>query len=648
MNQWQELNFHFERCFELSNTEQKEYLNSLLTNPAITPALIAELKSLLNGHAQSVSETEFLSSGTNLKNFIATKQNLNPERYQKVSDYLILEKIGNGSFGNVYLAEDCRLGRKVALKITPNLGGEAQTLAKLEHENILRVFKEEVTQDLENRLIALQYVPGPNLQDVIKQINNKSFDNLVDLIEANSTRSKSAGNWEKNHWKNFKKKDDFHNLLNIILKVAKALAYAHEAGVLHLDIKPSNILISPYGEPLLADFNISRTAQLTPESLLVGGTRHYMSPEQSEALSGNSPELHYLELDERSDLYSLGMLLKEVMEKVQDKRVSSLIKEDANFLQQNLMALADKATKKIKDERFSSMNEFLKALEAYMQLRNSLLAQPLGSPLVALIKQKPLFSLILAAGIPHLVGSFVSIAYNYLRIVSHLSLEQKAIFYSTVVLYNFLAMGIGYLFIFRFLKPAIASLNSYRNNPAEYFDKNIDAARSELILTFHQRLFLVGTVGWLAAAPLFPAAIHFLAESITLSDWLHFLISFLLSWIISITYSILFYQGLALPAIIPYTMGAPLQNSSLTEREAREYTSVFNFYFFSASLLPMLMALLILTLDPINFSSGKFPLFRALSALLIVLGMAAYIYASKIKDRLIQFLAQFTSESNHS
>jgi tetratricopeptide (TPR) repeat protein len=98
----------------------------------------------------------------------------------------------------------------------------------------------------------------------------------------------------------------------IVAHIADGLHHAHQRGILHRDIKPSNILISADGQPLLLDFNLSQPDDADPEQTTVGGTLAYMSAEHLRALNGGTPELIRL-VDRRSDIYSLGMVLAEMI-----------------------------------------------------------------------------------------------------------------------------------------------------------------------------------------------------------------------------------------------------------------------------------------------------------------------------------------------
>jgi serine/threonine protein kinase len=209
---------------------------------------------------------------------------------QTISHYRIIEKLGRGGMGEVYLAEDKRLGRKVAIKFLPaevatderarqRLLREAKTAATLDHPNICSIY--EVGEEDGHSFIVLQYIEGETLAARLKR-------QVPDLREA----------------------------LAIAAQVADALSEAHARGVIHRDIKPDNIMLATRGQVKVLDFGLAKT--LRDPGILEGdaqtgsmlsipgmvmGTVPYMSPEQ---VRGE-------ELDCRSDIFSFGTVLYELL-----------------------------------------------------------------------------------------------------------------------------------------------------------------------------------------------------------------------------------------------------------------------------------------------------------------------------------------------
>jgi tetratricopeptide (TPR) repeat protein/tRNA A-37 threonylcarbamoyl transferase component Bud32 len=207
---------------------------------------------------------------------------------EQLSHYKIIKKLGAGGMGEVFLAQDTRLGRKVAIKILPaksikdgqarkRLIREAKAAATLDHANICTIH--EVNEEGDDPFIVMQYIEGETLWSKVK--NNP-------LAPA--------------------------EVINIGIQAAEALAEAHSHGIVHRDIKPQNVIITPRGQVKVLDFGLAKQlqneraidkeakteTQLTEQGQILG-TVGYMSPEQ---LRGGN-------IDARSDVFSLGVTLYE-------------------------------------------------------------------------------------------------------------------------------------------------------------------------------------------------------------------------------------------------------------------------------------------------------------------------------------------------
>ena len=200
--------------------------------------------------------------------------------------YRVQRVLGSGGMGIVYLAEDLRLGRRVALKIpkfeadadgsfhlVERFRREARTMASVLHRNLCPIF--DVDEQDGTHYLTMAFIDGETLAQEIKRGKSCSTRQTADLIR----------------------------------KLALALEAAHRAGVVHRDLKPANVMIDRDGEPILMDFGLAwmvhETDSRVTQSGAIVGTPAYMSPEQAEGDTDN--------VGAASDIYSLGAMLYELL-----------------------------------------------------------------------------------------------------------------------------------------------------------------------------------------------------------------------------------------------------------------------------------------------------------------------------------------------
>jgi eukaryotic-like serine/threonine-protein kinase len=194
-------------------------------------------------------------------------------RGQIIGKYKILKTIGSGGFGTVYLADDTWINKKVALKVPHKQGvdfgellREARLLAALDHPNIVRIVTAEKQENV--FFIVMDFVPGETLEDVV------SREGALDVALA----------------------------LDYTCQISNAVDHAHRQGVLHRDLRPSNILVAETGQLKVADFGTSRFLEIAAHGSTVIGSPPYMAPEQfrGEAVLA-------------SDVYSLGVTMYQML-----------------------------------------------------------------------------------------------------------------------------------------------------------------------------------------------------------------------------------------------------------------------------------------------------------------------------------------------
>ncbi len=200
------------------------------------------------------------------------------ELNQHFPGHEIIRFIAKGGMGAVYLAKQTSLDRKVCIKILPkefaqdknylaSFETEAKSLARLNHGNLVGIYDFGRIDDM--LFIIMEYVPGKNLYEL-------ASGKAVDQLQA----------------------------AKIIAEICHGLAHAHEVGTLHRDIKPANILIDSEAQPKVVDFGLAKPLGEKQTSGVIFGTEHYTAPEVV-----NHPD----KVDQRSDIYSVGVMLYELL-----------------------------------------------------------------------------------------------------------------------------------------------------------------------------------------------------------------------------------------------------------------------------------------------------------------------------------------------
>jgi eukaryotic-like serine/threonine-protein kinase len=279
---------------------------------------------------------------------------------QRIGHYQILSLLGAGGMGEVYLAEDQSLRRKVALKLLPGrftqeadrvrrFEQEARAASALNHPNILTIH--EIGQVDGRHYLVTEFIDGQTLRQRMKSAR-------LEIREA----------------------------LDVAVQVASALAAAHEAGIVHRDVKPENVMLRRDGYVKVLDFGLAKlteprvqaidtaaltAAEVSTEAGVVMGTVHYMSPEQARGQK----------VDGRSDIFSLGVVLYEMIAgrvpfegKTSSDVIAALLAKEplplTQFLPEvpvEMERIMTKALQKDREERYQTIKDVLRDLKALYQ-----------------------------------------------------------------------------------------------------------------------------------------------------------------------------------------------------------------------------------------------------------------------------------------
>ncbi|MEO8259858.1 MAG: serine/threonine-protein kinase [Acidobacteriota bacterium] len=339
-DQWLRVRELFEAALEHRPGERDAFLDEACAD---NPAVRAEVTSLLAAHdtAADFIEAPAYEAAADL----LADDSPDSLAGRTLGPYLVRHEIGRGGMGMVYLADDTRLSRRVALKaIAPGAGSDAQRRARmrqearaaagLSHPGIATVY---ALEEIDGQLyLACEYVPGPTLRAILE-------NGPLPLPQ----------------------------VVAIAAQLAQALAAAHAHGVVHRDLKPENIVRSGAGVVKILDFGIARAEHLSDAgSTLTGfpiGTPAYMSPEQ---IRGDH-------VDFRSDLFAVGLLVHEMASGANPFAAGTATATMARILEREPPSLSERPTaglraldrivatclRKRADERYASTPELAADLE---------------------------------------------------------------------------------------------------------------------------------------------------------------------------------------------------------------------------------------------------------------------------------------------
>lgn len=338
---------------------------------------------------------------------------MSSETGKRLGDFEIGREIGRGGMGVVYEGRQVSLNRPVAIKVLPPGTGmtaaarerfhrEAQAAGKLQHSHIVAVFAEGEEDD--TCYFAMELVEGETLDRFVATaptiastaVGRSTTANTGAASDSDTIAGRSS--FAASSAASSARSDDFDQIAGWVADVADALEYAHQQGIVHRDVKPSNVMLGTDGRVRLMDFGLARIAQ-EPGMTMSGemlGTPRYMSPEQIAA--GRIP------LDHRTDVYSLGATLYELLTmrppftaSGRDQIIAQIIHQDPPRPRQvdsqiplDLETICLKSLEKDPNERYQSAGEMAADLRRYLE-RYAISAKQIGpvGRAIKLVRRRP-------------------------------------------------------------------------------------------------------------------------------------------------------------------------------------------------------------------------------------------------------------------
>jgi len=551
------------------------------------------------------------------------KNNIPFQPGERLENYQLISILGQGSFGTVYLAREVLLQRDVALKVCPEDFFEGRTIAQLDHEGIIRVHSQKIIQGY--CVIDMQYIPSKTLGSVFQSLkaqSESSWDgsSLIKILEESFPNpTLTLAQYRCRELLN--SSSATASIAWLGLQIAEAISHAHNKGILHLDIKPENILIHPSGKPYVMDFNVSiqKSEALSGVPQNYGGTFDYMSPEQRgvfESSEIQEAEKRVRSVREPSDIYSLGLVLQEMLE-------LGLERDHDYYYLKNILV---QATQKDIAARYQTMSELGSALDGFLKIIKIRLKMPPLGPILTWTKKHPILGLTLMGGIPQGLAAAVGYLYNYSQVINRLGEKQTALFNQINFQYSlstsFLAFVIWGCTLFR-LSTSLRAVNT----PGK---TGVPSAERKFLITIPRWGSSVAAVSWLPGAFIFPWALTKYGEGLDFSTQVHLVSSFLLSFIIAFSYSFIIHTYVMVLTLYSDFWRGETQISEKARGELIPLYKKLKIVSLFTFTIPLTSILTVLYRNDSFKTTGQYEVFRVLLVLLVspgTLGMWFVFYA---------------------
>ncbi|CAD75651.1 serine/threonine protein kinase PpkA [Rhodopirellula baltica SH 1] len=618
-------------------------------------------------HLESVLKPLFDSSGDQHASIAKTPRRGTPTELAVgavVDDFEIIQKLGEGAFAHVYLARQNSMSRLVALKVANDTGDEPQALAQFDHPNIVRVFDQRqvaVRDDeaagrlSELYLLYMQFHPGGTLADVVRlarsvplvqrdgDIHLRAVDQaLLESAQVVPDRSTTRAWLVGCEWPKV--------VAWVGLQLADSLHTAHEAGVLHRDVKPANVLLTAEGLPQLADFNVSMagTAGRAGAASSLGGSVGYMAPEHLDAMSitrDGRPE----DVGEAADLYSLAVLLWELW---QGKRPFDCSHETHSWTELLEEQHAARKREFLVPDRLDTPSE--RVLESV--LRSALSVNPgdrpengaamsgslrlamhpeaarlfdpkPGSWMHVLGKVSPWWLSVVSILLPNIAAGFINYFYNHSEIMPA---EMRASLDEFAIWVNSVAFPLGVGLIVGYTRASARALKATRQG------ESVGEDELNSMLRLGYRAASIGGTCWLIAGLVYPLLLKARFDEFTDGQAVHFFISLLICGGVAMVYPLFALNVVATCVHYPKMIRQTMRDPNF-ERHSQQMIGDSESFLLIAAVIPLMGAALMV------FSEGQTKEYLLIAIIAGMIGLLGAFASYRIIVRTWAVLSEVLS-----
>jgi serine/threonine protein kinase len=537
---------------------------------------------------------------------------------ESLQEFRVLRCLGSGAFAKVYLALQENLQRLVALKVSQKRSEESQTLSQLDHPNIVRVFDERELTEPPIRLLYMQFVGGGTLSNCLQRVEElpleqKQGRHLLESVKQQLEECGLEPAAQSEQDSALARLDWPATVAWVGSQLAEGLDYAHRRGVIHRDVKPANILFAADATPRLADFNVSFSGITgrAGAAAYFGGSLAYMSPEQLEvaipAESQRKPE----ELDGRSDLFSLGVVLWEMLHgqrpwsnpSLPRSWVEALVSELTKRLEPlpelgSQSRLLNQASGQVLDEQLrrclavdreqrpASGKQLAEALRLALNPKAARRFFPKWRGVVKWIATSPPWFIFLVGGlIPNLLAAIFNFVYVAGQVVERYS-GLWPIFYRSAIWVNGGFFSIGLVIAFRMILRHSSELQRIETEALR------PAAGYQFPWELGHRIAVLSGWLWLVAGLVFPMILIFRYQSFGWLDALHFFASLAICGGVAMVYP--FFCMTLLDLVVYYPrVCRRLGNGAGIARWGPKLRKRARVYLLAAAAIPLLALLLL-------------------------------------------------------